>query len=152
MLRKLVTIIGVAMLFALPANAANDEIEIAVNKAHLIQLDTDASIVMIANPAIADVAVESPRVVFLLGKSPGETSLFILDADGNDLVRAEVIVSVDIDEPMADMMTSVETMPMMTAAPSAPKKKERDVTIYRNVSSTTTLSCSPECNGSGSTQ
>lgn len=155
MLRKLGTIIGVAMLFALPASAANDEIEIGINKAHLIQLDTDANVVLIANPEIADVAIESPRIIFLLGKAPGETSLFILDADGNDLVRAEVIVSADIGgpaEPMAGMMTSPEPMPMMTSAPSAPKSKERDVTIYRNVNSATTVTCSPECDGSGSTQ
>ncbi len=155
MLRKLATIIGVAMLFALPASAANDDIEIAINKAHLIQLDVDANVVLIANPEIADVAVESPRVIFLLGKAPGETSLFILDADGNDLVRAEVIVSADIGgpaEPMADMMTSSEPMPMMTSAPSAPKSKEHDVTIYRNVTSATTVTCSPDCGGTGNTQ
>ena len=155
MLRKLGTIIGVAMLFSLPASAANDKIEIGINKAHLIQLDTDANVVLIANPEIADVAIESPRIIFLLGKAPGETSLFILDADGNDLVRAEVIVSADIGgpaEPMAGMMTSPEPMPMMTSAPSAPKSKERDVTIYRNVNSATTVTCSPECDGSGSTQ
>ncbi len=148
MLRKLGTIIGVAMLFALPASAANDDIEIAINKAHLIQLDTDANVVLIANPEIADVAIESPRIIFLLGKAPGETSLFILDADGNDLVRAEVIVSADIGgpvEPMAGMMTSSEPMPMMTFGSSAPKSNERTVTIYRNVDSETTLTCSPEC-------
>lgn len=155
MLRTLATIIGVAMLFALPASAANDSIEIAVNKAHLIQLDADANVVLIANPEIADVAVESPRIIFLLGKAPGETSLFILDADGNDLVRAEVIVSADIGgpaEPMAGMMTSAESLPMMTSGSSAPKSKERDVTIYRNVISVTTVTCSPECEGAGSTQ
>ena len=155
MLRTLATIIGVATLFALPASAANDSIEIAINKAHLIQLDADANVVLIANPEIADVAVESPRIIFLLGKAPGETSLFILDADGNDLVRAEVIVSADIGgpaEPMADMMTSAEPMPMMTSGSSARKSKERDVTIYRNVTSMTTVTCSPECDGAGSTQ
>lgn len=155
MLRTLATIIGVAMIFALPASAANDSIEIAVNKAHLIQLDADANVVLIANPEIADVAVESPRIIFLLGKAPGETSLFILDADGNDLVRAEVIVSADIGgpaEPMAGMMTSAEPLPMMTSGSSAPKSKERDVTIYRNVISVTTVTCSPECEGAGTTQ
>lgn len=155
MLRTLATIIGVAMIFALPASAANDSIEIAVNKAHLIQLDADANVVLIANPEIADVAVESPRIIFLLGKAPGETSLFILDADGNDLVRAEVIVSADIGgpaEPMAGMMTSAESLPMMTSGSSAPKSKERDVTIYRNVISVTTVTCSPECEGAGTTQ
>ena len=144
MLRQLATVIGVAMFFALPASAANDSIEVAVNKAHLIQLDVDANVVLIANPEIADVAVESPRIIFLLGKTPGETSLFILDADGNDLVRAEVIVSADIGdpaEPMAGMMTSPELMRM-----------EYDVTIYRSANSETTVTCSPACEGSGSTQ
>ena len=153
MLRQLATIIGVAMLVALPASAEENTITLAINKAHLIQLDKDANVVLIANPEIADVAVESPRVVFLLGKSPGETSLFILDVDGNELVRAEVIVDAGIAtpmEPMMGMMPAPEPMPK--AAHEHAASKERLVTIYRNTISETTVTCSPECVGSGNTQ
>ena len=153
MLRQFATIIGVAMLVALPANAEENTITLAINKAHLIQLDKDANVVLIANPEIADVAVESPRLVFLLGKSPGETSLFILDVDGNELVRAEVIVDAGFAapmEPMISMMAAPEPMPMAAHEHSA--SKERLVTIYRNIISETTVTCSPECQGSGNTQ
>ena len=56
-------------------------LHIEVDKAHLIQLDENAATVMIADPAIADVTVESPRLIFVIGHAVGETSLFILDAD-----------------------------------------------------------------------
>lgn len=48
--------------------------------------------VLIANPEIADVVVNSPRTIFLLGKQRGKTSLFILGIDGQDILRSEIIV------------------------------------------------------------
>ena len=92
MLRQITAIAGAALLFALPASA-QERIDVETNKAHLIQLDENADVVLIANPEIADVVVESPRTIFLLGKQPGETSLFILGVGGKDIIRSAVVVT-----------------------------------------------------------
>ena len=43
-----------------------------MNEGRLVKLSGDAASVFIANPAIADVAIKSPRLVYIFGKRPGE--------------------------------------------------------------------------------
>jgi Flp pilus assembly secretin CpaC len=84
---------GVVLVFAaLPAAAQQHMIQVAINTAELIQLDTAPGSVLVANPAIADVVVEGGRQVFVLGKAPGETQLYVLDPNGGTLLRAMVSV------------------------------------------------------------
>ena len=89
--RCLAAIAAFAFIGALPAAAA-ETMTIAVDKSRMVRLSHDAGVVMIANPEIADVAIESPRLVFVLGRAPGVTSLSILDDDGKTMVRSDVIV------------------------------------------------------------
>ncbi len=104
---------------SLPANAL-ETINVEVNMAYLIQLDENADVVLIANPAIADVAVESPFTIFVLGKKPGKTSLFILGAGGEEIIRAEVVVTA------GDAVSEVE------AAPEVKKTGPTTVNVYRS--------------------
>ena len=63
----------------LSAAAGAQTLHVGVDKASILRLDTDAATIMIANPAIADIAVENSRLIFVLGRTTGETNLFILD-------------------------------------------------------------------------
>jgi len=113
--------LGVAAVMAVVgAQAAEPEdgrLTVTISKAHLLRLAKDASVVMVADPLIADVAIQSPRLVFVLGKLPGETSLFILDKKGRNILTSDVLVI-----PAAD----------------------RQVTINRGVVEAT-YSCAPRC-------
>jgi Flp pilus assembly secretin CpaC len=80
------------LALTLPAVAQQRMIEVAVNTAELLQLQAAPGSVLVANPAIADVVVEGGRHVFVLGKAPGETQLFVLDANGGTMLRAMVSV------------------------------------------------------------
>ena len=62
-----------------------------MNQAEIVRLETDAQIVHVANPAIADVVVESPRLLFVVGRAPGQTGLFILDANGKEVINADLV-------------------------------------------------------------
>ncbi len=125
-----------------------DTLHVEVDKAHLIQLDENATTVMIADPEIADVAVESPRLVFVIGRAVGETSLFILDADGKRMVDATIVIDERADLVEAEPDTPPPA-PVISAAPAAPKKQEREVTVFRNVSAAETLTCEPVCGAGG---
>jgi len=108
------------VLFAglVPALAA-EPLTVTVNQSRLVQLQQDADIIMVGNPTIADIAVESNRMFFLLGIEPGETSLHILDSDGNTILQTAIVV-----------------------VPTA----ERTVTVNRaNNLEEATYSCSPRC-------
>lgn len=61
-----------------------------VNKGRLLKLERAARTVFVANPDIADVQIKSPSLVYVLGKGPGETTLFAVDA------REQVLASVDL--------------------------------------------------------
>ena len=51
----------------------------------------------IADPTIADIQVKSPRLVYILGKQSGETSLFAVDADEHVIANRRIIVNHDLN-------------------------------------------------------
>jgi pilus assembly protein CpaC len=66
---------------------------IEMNEGRLIKLSDSASSVFIANPDIADVSVKSPRLVYVFGVQPGETTLYAVDK--NDRMIASLKVHVE---------------------------------------------------------
>ncbi len=66
---------------------------IEVNEGNLVRIDQPAAAVFVANPDIADVAVKSPRLIYVLGKSPGETTLFAVDGDEQVLLASKLVVT-----------------------------------------------------------
>jgi len=66
----------------------DETIEIEINKGVLVRLPRPASAVFVANPDVADIAIKSPTLVYVMGKRTGVTSLFAVDA--NDAVLADV--------------------------------------------------------------
>ena len=93
MVRQHLAAWGAVLVFtAVPAAAQQRMIQVAVNTAELVQLETAPGSVLVANPAIADVVVEGGKQVFVLGKTPGETQLYILGPNGGTMLRAMVSV------------------------------------------------------------
>jgi len=66
---------------------------VELNEGKLIRLNTDADSVFIANPEVADVSVKSPRLVYIFGRQPGETSLFAVDSDENVIANLRILVT-----------------------------------------------------------
>ncbi|WP_395672818.1 type II and III secretion system protein family protein [Phenylobacterium sp.] len=107
-MRPLATL-SVAMLLAASAAApaahaaaevvsgAAAELALEVGKGRLIRLDRAAKTVFIGDPKIADVQVKSPTLVYVVGKAPGGTSLFAVDAA--DQMVANLGVAVGFDAP-----------------------------------------------------
>lgn len=79
-------------LAAAPAWAQQRTITVTTNRAEMIRLDKTAGTVLVANPAIADVVVEAGQQLFILGRSPGETQLYVLDGEGKTLLSAVLAV------------------------------------------------------------
>ncbi len=64
-------------------------------KGVLLRLKRPASDIFVADPRVADVQVKSPRLIYVLGKAPGTTSLYALAADDRPVYAAEVVVATD---------------------------------------------------------
>ncbi len=116
-MRHWLAAIAIVVLLGATAADAHDAVKVVAGKAHVMRLKQDAVVVLIADPTIADVAVESPRLVFILGRRPGETNLNILDDDGKEIVHLDVVVVPNPD---------------------------RVVTVQRGTDEAT-LSCAPRC-------
>jgi pilus assembly protein CpaC len=71
-------------------------ITVDVSKGVLITLDRPADTVFVADPTIADVQIKSPKLIYLYGKEPGDTSLYAVDADQKVMLSRPVSVTRDV--------------------------------------------------------
>ncbi|ODS01674.1 hypothetical protein AUC69_05275 [Methyloceanibacter superfactus] len=97
--------------------AAGPEVVVMVDEATMLRLERSAAEIVVGNPSIADVSVQSGKVLVLTGKSFGQTNLIVLDAQGKVIINRRVVVQ----EPSGGY-----------------------VTVYRG-SSRQTLHCAPDC-------
>ncbi|WP_273524871.1 type II and III secretion system protein family protein [Rhodosalinus sediminis] len=97
-----------AGLTQLPAAMASDvrvvtagtakSLNVAMNRAVVVESETPFAELSIANPEIADISSLSDRTIYVLGRSPGITTLTLLDANGQLITNVEVRVAADITE------------------------------------------------------
>ncbi len=94
---------GAMLPAATPATAApkvvatsGTPLVIEVSKGQLVQLEHPAATVFVADPDIADVQVKSPSLVYVFGKSGGETTLFAVGENDEVLVNMSVRVRYDV--------------------------------------------------------
>ena len=78
--------------------SADSQLSVAMNRAVVVESDVPFAELSIANPAIADISSLSERSIYVLGKSPGITTLTLLDAAGQLITNVDVIVSADVTE------------------------------------------------------
>jgi pilus assembly protein CpaC len=87
----------VAAIPLAPPVAVQGTLEVSTGKGTLVRLNEDATSVFVADPAVADVHVPSPKAVFVLGKKAGTTTLYVLGANNKTLLQRTVIVGRDMD-------------------------------------------------------
>ncbi|HMA48333.1 MAG TPA: pilus assembly protein N-terminal domain-containing protein [Magnetospirillaceae bacterium] len=76
-----------------PAAFAADSTAVPLGGAVLLTLPGNAAQVVLGNPAIADVTLQSPRRVALFGKSAGGTTLLISDQAGKTILQTSILVT-----------------------------------------------------------
>ena len=90
--RLLVAATLVAVGVSQSATAASNVVQVLVDQATLVRLDRSAAEIVVGNPSIADVSVQSGKVLVVTGKSFGETNLIVMDADGKVVANRQLIV------------------------------------------------------------
>ena len=70
-----------------------DAIRLTPDRVKVLKLKKNAVSVVVTNPAHAVALLDSPRTVILMPRSPGTTSLVILDRNGEALLERNIIVS-----------------------------------------------------------
>jgi pilus assembly protein CpaC len=107
--RKL-AVFAVAMLVAIaspvpPAQAADDDaavvaqsgrfLRIGLSKSAVVKLPAPAKDVIVGDPEIVDVVVKSRNTAYLFARKAGQTNIFFLDANGQQLLQLDLEVTLD---------------------------------------------------------
>ncbi len=77
---------------------AERDLAVSMNRAVVVESDVPFAELSIANPAIADFSTLSDRTIYVLGKTPGRTTLTLLDENGRLIANVDVTVSADVSE------------------------------------------------------
>lgn len=78
-------------------SAVSKSIVLPLNKAAIVELPHAAADVLVSQPSVVDAVVRSPRRVYLLGLSVGQTNAFFFDANGAQILNLEIQVERDVD-------------------------------------------------------
>ncbi len=88
----LLAALAVLAMLAAPAAAEPDRISVSLDHATIMKVPEGSRLVIVGNPAIADVALQKNGVVVITGKAFGLTNLIAMDNAGKLL--AESLISV----------------------------------------------------------
>ena len=73
-------------------------LSVPMNRAVVVESDLLFAEISVANPAIADIATLSERSIYVLGRTPGRTTMTLLGPDGTLIANIEVQVVPDVAE------------------------------------------------------
>jgi len=96
--------------------APQQHITLGLDKAALVQLDTDARDVLVSNPSVVDAVVRTPRRIFLLAQKTGQTNAFFFDGAGHQILTIDVRVERDVTDLAAMIHNDMPTSNIRVAA------------------------------------
>jgi pilus assembly protein CpaC len=76
-------------------SAGAQNLSIPRGKSAIVQLPVDARDVLVTNPAVADVVLRSPRVIYIVGTTAGQTDAAFFDAAGRRILGLNIRVDQD---------------------------------------------------------
>jgi pilus assembly protein CpaC len=74
----------------------HQRLTLPLDKAAVVQLDTDARDVLVSNPELVDAVVRTPRRIFLLATKVGQTNAFFFDGQGKQILALDIRVEKDV--------------------------------------------------------
>ena len=83
------------------ALATSDDVNVTIDEAAIVKLVRPAAEIIVGNPSIADVAVQSGKILVVTGKSFGRTNLIVIDGDGKEIINKML----SVQEPRSGLVT-----------------------------------------------
>ena len=90
---RLIGLTGLCFATLVSQMSYADDYKVEINKTQIMRLPSPASAIVVGNPAIADVSVHSPTMLFVNGRGYGVTNVIILDELGNVMMDTNIQVS-----------------------------------------------------------
>jgi Flp pilus assembly secretin CpaC len=88
-------IVALAVGFALPVAAHAEDLIVKYDQSQILRLTRPASEIIIGNPSIADVTIQSGNILVVTGKSYGITNIIALDGERNVIQDQRISVRRD---------------------------------------------------------
>lgn len=91
--------VPMAPAFAAPAPAAKEgkTVVLSIGRGQQVNLTSSITDVFVADPNVADVEVKSAKQIYIMGKGPGETTVYATDAAGKTVYSAQIRVGGNLD-------------------------------------------------------
>ena len=90
------TVLAAAALHPIQAHAG--ELMVKYDQSQLLHLPRPVAEIIIGNPTIADVSVQSKMLLVVTGKSFGKTNLILLDSERNVIQENQIVVRQDYSQ------------------------------------------------------
>lgn len=87
------TIVAATSLSAISARAS--ELVVTYDQSQLLRVSRPVSEIIIGNPTVADISVQSKKLLVITGKSFGRTNMILLDAEKNVIQEHKIVVLQD---------------------------------------------------------
>ena len=87
-----------AQTLSIMKGSTNAPLIVPMNRGVVVESDTSFAELSVANPGIADISTLSDKTIYVLGKTPGRTTMTILTQDGKPISNVEVQVTPDVEE------------------------------------------------------
>lgn len=88
----LVLLAAASVVLVAPRGQAAEALNVVLDRATLMKLPEKVSTIVVGNPLIADVAIQSGGLVVVTGKGYGSTNLIALDRAGTVLMERSIVV------------------------------------------------------------
>lgn len=79
----------------LTAGGASQDLSLPRGKSAIIELPVDVRDILITNPAVADAVLRTPRRIYVLGLTSGQTDAILFDASGRRILSLNIRVDAD---------------------------------------------------------
>ena len=89
---------GHAQTISVMSGETSQSLNVAMNRAVVVESEVPFAELSIANPGIADISTLSDRTIYVLGRAPGRTTLTLLGPDGRLITNVDVRVTPDVAE------------------------------------------------------
>ncbi|GAB2174509.1 pilus assembly protein N-terminal domain-containing protein [Dongia sp. agr-C8] len=92
-MRRLFVLVPMLAALLMASAAMADGLNINWREARVVKLAKPASSIIVGDPTVADVTLDTPTTVIVFGKTPGETNILVLSGDQELLLDWPVVVS-----------------------------------------------------------
>jgi pilus assembly protein CpaC len=79
----------------LAAGGVSQDLSLPRGKSAIIELPVDVRDILITNPAVADAVLRTPRRIYVLGMTSGQTDAILFDASGRRILSLNIRVDAD---------------------------------------------------------